>query len=129
MAALLLLVQLMLFINGCTLLHNRRQLYPRKSQSRSSAISVNKCTACAVPKLTPICNAHECVHWNCISYKICSVCCISRPMLEVRDERPRRRHLSLCVLIAIHVAMSYAYARRESYKIIHALVRRYSLDP
>ena len=58
-----------------------------------------------------------------------SVCFISRPMLEVRDDRPRGRHLSFIVLIAIHVAMSYAYARRESYKTIHALVRRYSLDP
>ena len=69
MSALPLIVQLMHFINDCTLLHNRRLLYPRQSQSRSSAISENMCTAYAVTKLSPICNAHECVHWNCISYK------------------------------------------------------------
>ena len=49
-------------------------------------------------------------------------------MLEVRDEHPRRRHPLVNVSIAYESDV-VAYARRESYKIIHALVRRYSLDP
>ena len=129
MSALPLIVHPMQYIIDCTVLHNRRLLYPRQFQSRSQLIRYIR----VQHMLSRSCHQDATLMSACTGTVypiwIISVCCISRPMLEVRDDRPRRRHLSFIVLIAIHVAMSYAYARRESYKTIHALVRRYSLDP
>ena len=129
MSTLPLIVQLMHYIIDCTVLHNRRLLYPRQFQSRSQLIRYIR----VQHMLSRSCHQYATLMSACTGTVypiwIISVCFISRPMLEVLDDRPRRRHLSFIVLIAIHVAISYSYARRESYKTIHALVRRYSLDP
>ena len=101
MSTLPLIVQLMHYIIDCTVLHNRRLLYPRQSQSRSQLFVYIR----VQHMLSRSCHQDATLMSACTGTVypiwIISVCFISRPMLEVRDDRPRRRHLSPIFFFAI----------------------------
>ena len=68
MSTLPLIVQLMHYIIDCTVLHNRRLLYPRQFQSRSQLFVY----ICVQHMLSRSCLQYATLmsaYWNCISYK------------------------------------------------------------